>query len=333
VAKKLPARPNLEHLRGQAKARLAALKKRNARARLADAQLAVARECGFKSWPALTRHVETLRALEGEWQFAALEIDGSAVPAGALAHSRILIDGDRFRSESPEATFEGVFTIDVESAPAQIDIEFVEGPEAGNWSYGLFELKGGTLTFCLGLVGASRPASFATRPGSGHALERLRRTSTARPDGVTGGTPQPPPPAPAADDAPTDPASFDVPMTPVLRRLEGEWLPVELAMDGKPMPADWLAYGSRSATGNEVKVVFGGQTMVHARVRLDERAAPTMVDYLNLSGRSRGRVSLGIMEWIGDEVRFLMAAPGEPRPADFDSRAGKGTYSRWRRKS
>ena len=82
MAKKLPARPNLEHLRGQAKTRLAELKKRNARARLADAQLAVARECGFKSWPALTRHVEHLRALEGEWRFLSLEIEGSAVPRG-----------------------------------------------------------------------------------------------------------------------------------------------------------------------------------------------------------------------------------------------------------
>jgi uncharacterized protein (TIGR03067 family) len=93
-------------------------------------------------------------------------------------------------------------------------------------------------------------------------------------------------------------------MTPLLRRLEGEWSPVELAMDGKPMPAQWLSYGSRSATGNEVKVVFGGQVMVHARVRIDERATPLAVDYLNLRGTQAGIVTHGIMEWIGDEVRF-----------------------------
>ena len=44
----------------------------------------------------------------------------------------MLIDGDRFRTESPEATYEGVFNIDVEADPHDIDIEFVEGPEAGN---------------------------------------------------------------------------------------------------------------------------------------------------------------------------------------------------------
>src|SRR6185295_4375370 len=107
------------------------------------------------------------------------------------------------------------------------------------------DLKGDTLTFCLGLVGSSRPASFTTSPGSGHALERLRRTSAARPEGVTGGTPQPAPPA--ATGGPVDPSTFDVPMTPLLRRLEGQWSAVELAMDGQSMPAEWLSYGSRTA--------------------------------------------------------------------------------------
>src|SRR5204862_3927681 len=132
------------------------------------------------------------------------------------------------------------------AAPARIDIAFVEGPEAGERSYGLFEVRGDTLTICLGLVGSPRPAAFASTAGSGHALERLRRASASRPAGVTGGTP--PPPAAAASGAPIDPASFDVTMTPMLRRLEGEWLAVELATDGKPMPAEWLSYGSRTMT-------------------------------------------------------------------------------------
>jgi uncharacterized protein (TIGR03067 family) len=328
VAKKLPARPNLEHLRGQAKTLLTTLKRRNKGARLADAQLDVARDWGFKSWPALTRHVEQLRALEGEWRFTGLEIEGTPVPPATLTQSRILIDGDRFRSESPEATYDGIFTIDVEASPARIDIAFVEGPEAGNASLGLFVLDGDALTFCLGLAGSSRPSSFAPKPGSGHALSRLRRASAARPDGVTGGTAQPPEP----EGERADPASFDIAMTPLLRRLEGEWIAVELVRHGKAMPPEWLTYGSRTAAGNEVKVVFGGQTMVHAKVRLDESASPVAVDYLNLQGRQAGTLTRGIMEWIGDEVRFLMAGPGEPRPHGFDADVQKGTLSRWRRK-
>ena len=178
--KQLPARPNLDHLRGQAKTRLAALQADHPTTKLADAQLVIAREAGFRSWRALTLHVEQLRALEGEWHFASLELDGAALPPPMLAHSRMLIDGDRFRMESPEGSYEGIFTIDADAAPARIDIEFVAGPEAGKAILGIFERAGDALTMCLGLVGAPRPERFATRPGSGHALERLRRVSAAR---------------------------------------------------------------------------------------------------------------------------------------------------------
>jgi uncharacterized protein (TIGR03067 family) len=358
VAKTLPTRPNLEHLRGQAKTLLAGLrtadpaairafvkhlpaakgmtpaKVRAAGFKLADAQSVVARSSGFDSWTALVRHVELLRTLEGEWHFVALQVDGADMPAAASSSSRILIDGDHFRTESIEANYDGVFTIDAATEPMRIDIEFVEGPEAGNWSYGIFELNGDQLTMCLGLAGASRPSGFSTKAGSGHALERLRRASAARQPRATGGTRAAAKASQAAVvTAPAiDASAFDVPMTPLFRRLEGEWSAVQLIRDGEEMRADWLPYGSRAATGNEVKVVFGGQVMVHAKVRIDERATPVAVDYLNLAGVAKGKISLGIMDWVGDDARFLIASPGQPRPANFQSPGKEQTLSRWRRR-
>ena len=117
---------------------------RAANFRLADAQSAIARKAGFASWPHLARHVEQLRALEGTWYFASLEVDGTPFPAAALSASRILIDGDRFRTESPDATYEGIFNVNVEAEPHEIDIEFVAGPEAGNWNFGIFRLRRGS---------------------------------------------------------------------------------------------------------------------------------------------------------------------------------------------
>jgi len=46
----LPARPNLEHLRNEAKQRLKTMRAQDAAVRLADAQRLVAREYGFTSW-------------------------------------------------------------------------------------------------------------------------------------------------------------------------------------------------------------------------------------------------------------------------------------------
>jgi len=359
VANKLPARPNLDHLRKQAKTLLADLKRgtpsaaksfiahlpaakkmsparvRAAGFRLADAQSVVARSAGFDSWTDVVRHVEQLKGLEGEWRFVALQVDGADMPAGALTESRLLIDGDRFRMESPEGAYDGHFTIDAAAEPMRIDINFVEGPEAGNSSEGIFEITGDQLTMCIGVVGASRPKSFSTRPGSGHALERLRRASAERQRRVTGGTPQSEsqsqPAAPAVDVK-----AFDVEMTPLLRRLEGEWAAVALVRDGIVTREDWLPFGSRIGAGNETKVVFGGQVMVHAKVRIDERTTPMTIDYLNLAGAQKGRISLGIIEWVGarnEEVRFLIAVPGQPRPSGFDVPAARGlTLSQWRRK-
>ena len=342
VDKNLPARPNLDHLRRQAKTLLKQLNDGNRDAKrafaehlpalkgkqpdvralkLADAHTVVARQAGYASWPALARHVEQLRTLEGEWHMDRLEVEANVMPA---AGAKLLMDGDRFRVESIEATYEGVFTIDVEQEPAHIDIEFVSGPEAGETIRGIYVLSGDRLTMCLGLVGAKRPTQLASTPGSQHALEHLHRASVARPANVTGGTPPPPAPEPERGDA----AAFEVELTELYRRLAGEWTAVELATGGRALPATMLAHGKRMMTGNEVKVVFGGQTMVHAKVRIDDTCSPIAIDYLGLSGKAKGVVTRGIMEWVGDDARFMMAPAGAPRPTSF---AGAGTLSRWRR--
>ena len=214
MAHKLPPRPNLEHLRRQAKLLLSELASGDKQAvatmrqhlpaakkmsdeqirqeqfRLADAQSAIARKTGFASWPQLARHVEQLRALEGTWEIETLEIDGRAMFPALLTRAtgaRILIDGDRFRSEMTGQTYDGVFNIDVEAEPHAIDIEFVEGPEAGNFNYGIYRVEGDQFTLCMDMNGKDRPRAFATSAGSGHALETLRRVSGARPDSVSGG--------------------------------------------------------------------------------------------------------------------------------------------------
>jgi len=263
-------------------------------------------------------------------------MDGASAPGPAFGQSRILIDGDCFKTESPEATYEGVFSIDVDAEPPRIDIEFVEGPEAGESSPGIFRLDGDRLTFCLGLVGSSRPSAFVTTNGSGHALEELRRVSAARPARVLGGKRAEPmeiPAAAAAGKAPLmDTAAFDAQPTSFMKELAGDWKAAEFVRDGQKMQDDWVAYGTRTNTANETKVVFGGQTMLHAKMRIDEKAKPMTVDYLNLAGASKGRLSLGIMERSCDDVTFHVALPGKPRPSDFVSAKGSGTtLSRWRR--
>ena len=78
MSRALPAHPNLEHLKKQAKDRLPGLRREDPSAQLADAQHAVAREYGFLNWPALKAYVDAYststeaapvptRVLAGRW--------------------------------------------------------------------------------------------------------------------------------------------------------------------------------------------------------------------------------------------------------------------------
>jgi Ankyrin repeats (3 copies) len=71
----LPDRPNLEWLKKNAKRTLERLRAERPSARLADAQLALAREYGFDSWRKLRRHVE-----EGRVDAPAAESSPAARP-------------------------------------------------------------------------------------------------------------------------------------------------------------------------------------------------------------------------------------------------------------
>lgn len=350
--KDLPSRPNLDHLRRQAKALLAGVTAgdadairvfrehlpsakgmsadqiRTASFRLADAQSAVARKTGFSAWPQLARHVQILRNLEGSWTAVSTEIEGNTLPAQLGQSARLLMDGDRFRTESPDATYEGIFNINVDAEPHQIDIEFIAGPEAGNWNYGIFSSHDNELKICLDMTGRGRPAGFTTTPGSGHAFQIWRRESADRPNSVTGGTRITPPSSPAPVE---DKSAFTLRPSETLTRLQGEWSAERVVRDGQEMMWIMRKTGNRSAAGNEVKITFMGQLIIHALVRIDESASPVAIDYYNLAGPATDRVTLGIMEWQGDNACFCMAPPGQPRPADFECPPASGrTLSVWK---
>lgn len=61
----LPERPNLDHLKNEAKALHRTLRAANADVKLTDAQRQLAREYGFETWAKLSAHVRNLRAADG----------------------------------------------------------------------------------------------------------------------------------------------------------------------------------------------------------------------------------------------------------------------------
>jgi uncharacterized protein (TIGR03067 family) len=118
---------------------------------------------------------DALEKLQGTWTFVALEVEGAKLPEAMLIGSNIIIKGDTFKSISAGITYEGTIKIDVSKTPKTLDLIFTDGPEKGTTSLGIYELVGDNLRICLSLGASSRPTEFATKQGSGHALETLKR--------------------------------------------------------------------------------------------------------------------------------------------------------------
>ncbi len=143
AASELPSRPNLEQYRKQAKDLLrrfrsgdleAQLRIKNAHPRLiqwsdddlrnrafvlADAQLVLAREHGFDSWPKFVKHID---ALQGEHSSAmAWQRAETAIVAGdAVTLERLLRDHeDVFRNQRPQSSWLGGLTPDYQAGDAR----------------------------------------------------------------------------------------------------------------------------------------------------------------------------------------------------------------------
>jgi uncharacterized protein (TIGR03067 family) len=114
-----------------------------------------------------------LDKLQGTWDVTSLEADGQKMPA--LPGAKIMVKGRRFTSIAMGATYEGTVEIDQRKKPKTLDLVFTAGPEKGNRNVGIYKLDAAVWTICLATRGDTRPRTFATKAGTGLALETLER--------------------------------------------------------------------------------------------------------------------------------------------------------------
>jgi uncharacterized protein (TIGR03067 family) len=252
--------------------------------------------------------------IEGSWNVLELEVDGQPMPAGMLASARIVIEGDRFQSLGMGAVYEGTVKLEPSANPKTLDMTFTAGPEKGNTALGIYELDGDDWKLCLTTRGGDRPKRFATEPGTGHALETLRR-------GKPGEATSLPAEAPAAATEGSGPST----------ELEGEWSMVSGFMDGHPIERSMIQYGKRVTRGNQTTVQFGGQVFLKATFTLDPSQTPQAIVLIHIQGMHKGKTQLGIYECDGKTLRFCSSTPGQPRPVDFEPRKADGkTIAEWK---
>jgi len=220
-----------------------------------------------------------LEKLQGTWHVATLEIDGGPVPVPSGA--RIVIQGDAFQSLGMGAEYEGKVQLNSRTDPKHLDLHFTKGPEAGKQAPGIYELEADQWKLCLSLGSAPRPVKFATAPGSGHALETLRRGTAVQPLRPGDSVPE----------------------------IEGEWRMTACIANGQAVPDSMVKTGRRIARDGITSSYFGKNRLLHASYKVNGN----QIDYTLESGQTQS----GIWKLEAGILHIAFAPPGQPRPQDF----------------
>ncbi|MFZ0820937.1 MAG: TIGR03067 domain-containing protein [Candidatus Acidiferrales bacterium] len=264
-----------------------------------------------------------LEKLQGVWNITALESDGTKLPETMFSSAQIVIKGDQFESLGMGGVYRGKVVIDAAKKPKHFDILFTEGHAKGMTNHGIYEVGRDSWKLCLNTTGKDRPKTFTTNPGSGHALETLKRAPEGSKLAASAKS--------STANAPKSAAGSKKSGGPV-NELEGEWAMISGIMDGVAMDKSMLEWVKRITHGNESTVVAGPETMLKVEFTLDPSKSPKTIDYVNLAGANKGKSQQGIYEFEGDVLKFCVAAPSKPRPAEFASNRGDGrAFTTWKR--
>lgn len=266
--------------------------------------------------------MDDINKLQGTWNIASLELEGAKQPDGAFHGAQITIKNDSFVTLSMGSTYKGTFTLNSAATPKTIDMHFSEGPEKDNTSLGIYEIDGDSWRLCLTMTSKSRPKSFTTSPGSGHALETLVRTDSSSAAKTARGKGE-------ADTAKVILADIEFAPVP---ELQGEWKMVSGTRDGYPLEAMMVNSAKRVVNGSETIVSFGGQMFLRANVKVDKTKSPFEIDYHNIAGMGAGKIQYGIYKLEDGLLSLIYASPGAARPKSFDTKQGDGlTYTIWKK--
>jgi uncharacterized protein (TIGR03067 family) len=116
-----------------------------------------------------------LKRFEGTWSYVEVVTDGKPAPEESFKGSSLVLSGDKFTVKGSDATHQGTYTVDPTVRPKTLDVTFSDGPEAGKTIKGIYDLTGDRCKVCIALGDQPRPTEFASPPGSGYALEVLKR--------------------------------------------------------------------------------------------------------------------------------------------------------------
>jgi len=114
---------------------------------------------------------EDIKKLQGAWEVAGGEINGSAFPESDIPTLTLTITDKSYEVERDGGTDRGSFSLDPSKQPKQMDIS----PNSGNTLLAIYETTADGFRVCYAGPGDDRPKSFATEPDSRRLVISYKR--------------------------------------------------------------------------------------------------------------------------------------------------------------
>ena len=106
-------------------------------------------------------------------------------------------------------------------------------------------------------------------------------------------------------------------------KFQGTWKPVTAERNGENAAPEAM---------EKLRVLFAGDKLSMrdsdqgprevATFKLDPAAKVKAIDLMLTSGPEKGKTSLGIYAWDGDNMKLCIAKPGSDRPTEFATKTG-----------
>lgn len=107
-------------------------------------------------------------------------------------------------------------------------------------------------------------------------------------------------------------------------RHQGTWRATSSIYDGQEAPEQIVRSITRTVEKDHVVWKRNGRSFAGTRIELDPSRDPKAIDVIPDGGKDRGERVLGIYKVEKDRLTICMAAPGKPRPKDFNAQKGSG---------
>jgi uncharacterized protein (TIGR03067 family) len=237
--------------------------------------------------------------LQGGWKMVLLFVDGDEVPADQATSGELLVEADEYRPKLGATVEASTFKLDATKKPKAIDFTYASGFLKGKTIKGIYKIEGDDLTICRGLNPENeRPQEFAAPTGSGLLLVVWKRSKTVGADRIK-----------AVRDE--------------LNRFEATWKFVSIDVEGRKIPAERFGEDRLVLKRKQFTTTVGGNT-TEGTFKIDPTLTPKTIDITFTDGPGKDKTQKGIYELDGDTQKICWAAPGKPRPTEFEAKPKSG---------